>query len=519
MARLEGVSTSAAHARMRTGSRVDDWWSRLISSPQRARLWFWGGPIGITIFALLLRTIGLGHPHSLVFDETFYVKDAWTLFNLGYESTWPENTDPVFNSGGADTFNAVASFVVHPPLGKWLIALGMAPSAGIDPFGWRIAVALAGTLSVFLLILIARRLTGSTLMGCIAGFLLAIDGQAIVLSRVTILDGLLTTAVLAAAYFVLRDRAWIRAHEHAIFWRPWLLAAGVTFGLACGIKWSGIYILAFFGVWVVVMDIIDRRTAGLPWFPRPSVARSIGAFILLVPTAVIVYLSTWTGWIVTSGGYDRDWYTAHADLRWTGAFAWVPEWFQALWDYHRQAYEFHVGLTASHPYQTSPLTWLLAIRPTSMFFESSKLGESGCGFADCASAITPIPNPVIWYAAIVALVWLIYRMIRRPNWRFGFVLVGVAAGYLPWLMYLNRTVFQFYSIVFEPFLILALVFALAEVWGSRDAPRHERERGVRFVAVFCLLSLIVSIFFWPIWTGMQVPFWFWQAHMWMPSWI
>lgn len=504
---------------MRTGSRVDDWWSRLISSPQRARLWFWGGPIGITIFALLLRTIGLGHPHSLVFDETFYVKDAWTLFNLGYESTWPENTDPVFNSGGADTFNAVASFVVHPPLGKWLIALGMAPSAGIDPFGWRIAVALAGTLSVFLLILIARRLTGSTLMGCIAGFLLAIDGQAIVLSRVTILDGLLTTAVLAAAYFVLRDRAWIRAHEHAIFWRPWLLAAGVTFGLACGIKWSGIYILAFFGVWVVVMDIIDRRTAGLPWFPRPSVARSIGAFILLVPTAVIVYLSTWTGWIVTSGGYDRDWYTAHADLRWTGAFAWVPEWFQALWDYHRQAYEFHVGLTASHPYQTSPLTWLLAIRPTSMFFESSKLGESGCGFADCASAITPIPNPVIWYAAIVALVWLIYRMIRRPNWRFGFVLVGVAAGYLPWLMYLNRTVFQFYSIVFEPFLILALVFALAEVWGSRDAPRHERERGVRFVAVFCLLSLIVSIFFWPIWTGMQVPFWFWQAHMWMPSWI
>lgn len=504
---------------MRTGSRVDDWWSRLISSPQRARLWFWGGPIGITIFALLLRTIGLGHPHSLVFDETFYVKDAWTLFNLGYESTWPENTDPVFNSGGADTFNAVASFVVHPPLGKWLIALGMAPSAGIDPFGWRIAVALAGTLSVFLLILIARRLTGSTLMGCIAGFLLAIDGQAIVLSRVTILDGLLTTAVLAAAYFVLRDRAWIRAHEHAIFWRPWLLAAGVTFGLACGIKWSGIYILAFFGLWVVVMDIIDRRTAGLPWFPRASVARSIGAFILLVPTAVIVYLSTWTGWIVTSGGYDRDWYTAHADLRWTGAFAWVPEWFQALWDYHRQAYEFHVGLTASHPYQTSPLTWLLAIRPTSMFFESSKLGESGCGFADCASAITPIPNPVIWYAAIVALVWLIYRMIRRPNWRFGFVLVGVAAGYLPWLMYLNRTVFQFYSIVFEPFLILALVFALAEVWRSRDAPRHERERGVRFVAVFCLLSLIVSIFFWPIWTGMQVPFWFWQAHMWMPSWI
>lgn len=513
------MSVTAEHAQARTGSRFDDWWVRIVNSPSRARLWFWGGPIGVAIFALLLRIVGLGSPHSLVFDETFYVKDAWTLFNLGYESTWPENTDPVFNSGGADTFNTIASFVVHPPLGKWLIALGMAPSAGVDPVGWRIAVALAGTLAVFLLILIARRLTGSTGLGCIAGFLLAIEGQALVLSRVAILDGLLMTAVLAAAYFLLRDREWIRAHDHATFWRPWLLAAGLTFGLACSIKWSGVYILAFFGIWVVVMDVLDRHAAGLPWFPKPTVSRSLGAFILLVPTAAVVYLASWTGWIVTAGGYNRDWYTAHADLRWSGAFAWVPEWFQALWDYHRQAYEFHVGLTASHPYQTSPLTWLLSTRPTSMFFESSKLGESGCGFTECATAITPIPNPIIWYASVIALGWLIYAIIRRPTWQFGFVLVGVAAGYLPWMMYLNRTVFQFYSIVFEPFLILALVFALAAILGPKDAPSYRRESGVRFVALFCLLSLVVSIFFLPIWTGMQTPFWFWQAHMWLPGWI
>ena len=241
--------------------------------------------------------------------------------------------------------------------------------------------------------------------------------------------------------------------------------------------------------------------------------------MLLVPTAAVVYLASWTGWIVTAGGYNRDWFTAHADLRWSGAVAWVPEWFQALWDYHRQAYEFHVGLTASHPYQTSPLTWLLSTRPTSMFFESSKLGENGCGFTECATAITPIPNPIIWYASVIALGWLIYAIIRRPNWQFGFVLVGVGAGYLPWMMYLNRTVFQFYSIVFEPFLILALVFALAAILGRRDAPSYRRENGVRFVALFCLLSLVVSIFFLPIWTGMQTPFWFWQAHMWLPGWI
>jgi len=80
-------------------------------------------------------------------------------------------------------------------------------------------------------------------------------------------------------------------------------------------------------------------------------------------------------------------------------------------------------------------------------------------------------------------------------------------------------VFQFYSIVFEPFLILALVFALQAILGRRDAPHYRRASGVRFVAVFTLLCLLISIFFFPIWTGMQTPFWFWQAHMWIPSWV
>lgn len=513
------MTTVAEHAREITGSRLDDWWSRVLSSPRRASAWFWGGPVAVTIFAFILRIWNLGSPHSLVFDETFYVKDAWTLFNLGYEATWPENTDPVFNSGGADTFNTTASFVVHPPFGKWLIALGMAPTAGIEPVGWRLAVALAGTFAVLLVALIARRLTGSTLMGVLAGLLLAIDGQAIVMSRVSILDGLLMFVVLLAFYLLLLDREWIRVREHTRFWRPWLLAAGVAFGLACGIKWSGVYVLAAFGVWVVVMDIVDRRSAGLTWWPQPIIWRTLGAFILLVPVAAVTYLATWTGWIVTSGGYNRDWFARHASEQWSGIFAWVPEWFQSLWDFHRQAYEFHIGLTASHPYQSNPLTWLLMSRPTSMFFESGKLGENGCQYSECASAITPIPNPLIWYAAVAALVWLLIAFIRSRRWQYGMVLLGLAAGYLPWMAYLNRTVFQFYSIVFEPFLVLALVFALQAILGSRDAQRYRRVAGIQFVAYFVVLSLMMSAFFYPIWTGMQTPFWFWQIHMWLPSWI
>ena len=77
---------------------------------------------------------------------------------------------------------------MHPPLGKWLISLGMAAFGAGDAFWWRATTALAGTLAVLLVSLVARRLFASTILAVIAGLLLAIDGNAIVMSRVALLD-------------------------------------------------------------------------------------------------------------------------------------------------------------------------------------------------------------------------------------------------------------------------------------------------------------------------------------------
>lgn len=42
---------------------------------------------------------------------------------------------------------------------------------------------------------------------------------------------------------------------------------------------------------------------------------------------------------------------------------------------------------------------------------------------------------------------------------------------------------------------------------------------LRFVIVFLVLVVLVSVFFYPMWTGMQVPFWFWTLHIWLPTWV
>ena len=71
----------------------------MLANPVRFRLWYWGGPLAVTLLAAVLRLWNLGHPKALVFDETFYVKDAWSLFHLGYEGSWPAEADPSFITG------------------------------------------------------------------------------------------------------------------------------------------------------------------------------------------------------------------------------------------------------------------------------------------------------------------------------------------------------------------------------------------------------------------------------------
>jgi len=485
------------------------------------------GPVLVTLLAVVLRFWNLGHPGTLVFDETFYVKDAWSLFNNGYESTWPDDADARFAAGQSNIFTTGASFVVHPPLGKWLIALGMALFGADNPFGWRFATALVGVLAVVLLMLIARKLFDSWLLATIAGFLFAIEGNAIVMSRVALLDNYVMLFALLGFGAVLMDRdhhrlrlaAWLNERRDneiepswgpALWWRPWVLAAGLAFGLACSVKWSGAYFLAAFGIYLVVVDALARRRAGLPfWISGALLKQAPVTFLLLVPVAVGTFVLSWSGWFLTRGGFYRDW-AEQPGQAWTGLLDWVPLSLQSFWHYQAAAYSYHVGLVTPHPYQANPLTWLLMTRPTSMYYEGSTLGQGNCTVDVCSEAITGIANPVIWLAATAAILYLIYRLARYREWQVGLILMGMVAGYLPWLMYLNRTVFQFYTIAFEPFLLLGLTFVIGLLLGSKAG---------RVIVLSMLgLATLVSVFFWPLWTGAQIPFGLWQAHIWLPSW-
>ena len=506
----------------------------------RDRLNGWIVTITITAIAFGIRFYNLAYPNKLIFDETYYPKDAWTLWRYGYEREWPDSkvaNDQILN-GDVNIYKDTAEFVVHPPVGKWLIGLGE-QLFGMNSFGWRFMPLVFGTLLVFLTIRMARRLSRSTLIGGIAGVLLTFDGLSFVMSRIALLDIFQATFLVAATSCVLADRDWYRRRLAGelerfgvpdlagrfgpmIWRRPWRLAAGVLFGLALGTKWSSVYVLAALGVLSVVWDVGARRLAGADWRSLFALLYDgVPAFVRLVVVSGVVYVLTWWGWLTTSGGYDRDWGANHPDSPWTVHLG--PMWASFL-KYHQDIYNFHVGdyiKSQTHPYDAHPIGWLIMARPVGIdAVNDISPGVDGCtatGDDTCIRVISGMGTPVLWWMAALALLVGLIWWIGARDWRFGAPIVAALASYVPWFWNADRPVFFFYAICIIPFTVTVLAMVFGLILGPQDGP--QRRRGAIIVGVLVALVVINFAYIYPVLTDQMMLYHDWLARMWLRSWI
>lgn len=471
----------------------------------RHRYFYPIGIVAITLLGAAIRFANLANPEILVFDETYYVKDAYTLGQFGSERDWVEDPNPAFEAGDFSGVLDDPAYVVHPPIGKWVIYLGMLLFGADSTFGWRFSVAFLGTIAIPILIATARLLIGNKFFALAAGFFLALDGLAIALARTAILDGILMFFVLLGFYFLVRDLHWWRrrlnlTRSNALAIRPWLLLAGVSLGLATGVKWSGLYFLAVFGLYTFVADLVIRKRLGMP--AVLAIGQGFVNALTLILTALATYLVGWLGWILGDDGWGRNA---------------KPNWFLSLWEYHLNAYGFHTGLSSEHPYMANAFSWLVVGRPTAFYFERYEDG-SGCELLpECTEAITAIPNLAIWYSGLFAITWLLLGVFKRIDLAAVAILSGFLAGWIPWIIYLERTTFLFYAVVLSPFIALALSYALHQYW-RKSVVRNWQWRKSRLVGFFFLVA-VFALYFLSIWMGFETPYWVWRVQMWFPWWI
>ena len=397
----------------------------------------------ILLLTALIRFWNLGTPDKLVFDEVYYVDGAKDYLTNGVETT-----------------KGAAEFVVHPPVGKWLIAFGI-QILGDSPAGWRFSAAIFGTFSILLIYFVALRLFSSQFLALVSAGLMSIDGLHLVMSRTALLDIFLMFFLLAAFLALLHERH---------------IVAALLLGLALGTKWSAIYFIAAILIYLLV---INRRRV-----------------LLYLPIIPITYFFTWSGWLISDKGWSRD-YSSNPLI--------------SLFQYHREILNFHTGLTTEHSYEASPWNWLVLGRPTSFFYESPK----SCGAESCSQEILAMGTPIIWWFGLIALFITLGYFITRRERGAGLILLALLSNYLPWLLFPERTTFYFYAIAFLPYLILAITYSI-KLYLEDEAKQPKRIQNV--YAALGLTALIFA-YFAPVYLGIVLTYDDWYSRMWLPSWI
>lgn len=551
---MTGLSTTA------DGARVPTAWQRARRLDLGDPLVGWLATIAVTLLALFLRLWHLGKPREFSFDETYYAKDAYALWHFGYVRDATDKANelilaPGFTDGSTDgLYKESPSLVAHPEVGKWIIGLGE-HLFGMDPFGWRVMSAVVGALMIMVMIRFARRLTGSTLLGLVAGLLLSLDGLQLVLSRLALLDIFVAFFLLCGVYCVVLDREWFRRRlarltpdqvldsstfgpVRGVLVRPWLIAAGVWFGLGVGTKWTLLYPLAAFGLLAWIWSASGRKAFGVSFaWAKSALVDGVPAFVQLIGVALVTYVLSWTGWMVHADQYEealsntqytqydggKQWPTAtEPDASGPGE---VVQSLRSLWYFHQDVYTFHTKFLndSEHTYQSKPIGWPILNRPVGVNADNDiKPGEQGCEAASdstCMRQVLLLGNPVIWWGGCLALIASVVLWAGRRDWRFGVAVVGTLSTWLPWLQYDDRPIFLFYAITILPFMVLAITLVIGKLLGAASTSPGRRTTGVIVAGSFFMLALLCFVWFWPIWTDQLITQKEWGQRIWFQRWV
>ena len=388
--------------------------------------------IGLLAVSFAFRILWLDYPGRVaILDEGYYLSSAHNI--LGLEQL-PGNPYPYARPG-------LDPLIEHPIAGKLLIALSIR-MLGDSPYAWRLPSAIAGTLVILLVYLLAHRLTRRRSVSLAAATLVALDPMMLVHSRIAMLEILVVALILAALYFYLCRRP---------------VLAGVMSALAVCVKLTGasaiLAIVAFEAGRLLVGGATTSR-----W--RPKRVRSLT--VATITTVVSVPLLLWL-------------LNSRASL--------FPDPFDNL----RYMY---THLAATFSFRPPAAVLVPQSRPWEWLMNSGQINYLTQGVL----ALRGLYNPFLVFAFVPVTAWAAWLAFRRRAQTAMMVLAIIAGCYLPLIAGALQVPRPSYLYYFLP-VIPAIAIGLPAMGASLRVPRAMKIGYI--VAAACAFAYYFPFRGWP----------------------
>ncbi|MBD1929728.1 phospholipid carrier-dependent glycosyltransferase [Trichocoleus sp. FACHB-90] len=491
--------------------------------------WFWIGMAGVFLLSAFLRFWGLSRFNTLVFDEVYFAK---------YGNNYLTNT-PFFD--------------VHPPLGKYLIAVGIWLSrllpfgndarneltgSLLSPWSYRWLNAFTGSLMPLVVGAIAYQLSHRRSYALIAALFMAADGLFLVESRYALINVyLIIFGLLGQLLFLLA------LNSGAGRRRIWLALSGICFGACVSVKWNGLgFLLGIYLVWIsawVIRWVEKNKYKKLNIKEENSVLNT-GEEIPLQESENLTFIQKLTQidfrhMLFELGAIPAVIYR----LAWIPHIQLNPE--RGFWEMQKQILGYHQrvgGDLSIHPYCSAWYTWPWMIRPVGYFFE--KVGKTPEPVSSLVSPFPPSPpkvvyldvhamgNPALWWLSTVAIAILLLilsqRIIRATtnhnlslvqSTEFGvalFLILNYVANLLPWVK-VTRCAFLYHYMGAAIFAFLAIAWIV-------DSYLQSYNLWLRAVGVTIIFAILLAFVYWmPLYLGLPLSPESFGSRMWFRSWI
>jgi dolichyl-phosphate-mannose--protein O-mannosyl transferase len=409
---------------------------------RRDGAWF----VGIVLAALLVLLFRIGVPATHVLDEAHYVPAAQGVL----EALTDRNYE-------------------HPPLGKLLIAAGLA-LFGDDPLGWRFMSVVFGASTLGAIYLWARALFAERRAALMTVALSAVNHHVYVMSRVAMLDGFMV------AFMVGGLAAWSWAARAAPDRRAaWMALAGALLGLSAAAKWSGLFALG----WVGCLALLAGE-----W------RRPVRLLVTLGVLPAVCYFATFLPLFCAPDG---------------PAFS-----FAELWAMQARmlAGQLHVG--TDHPYNAGWWTWPLMLRPMWFAFDP----EPTPGYV---RGVFMVGNPLLMWGGLLFLARTAVAWLREGSAVARHITLGFLFMYLPWIL-VPRGVWYYYY-YYPAALLLGFAASAVFLERRRTADAAQRARWGRLEWSWLVLCVDVFVWFYPFLAALPMNGDLLRLWAWFERWI